>query len=109
MERHVGEYKEAGMNLYDGEDRYRAEIFLPAELRNGFKFAVRENSLEISIARKESINKNNKIVEFFYNSTSESYFNETIPLREKVLVDNVKSEYKDNILEIIIPKSRGCQ
>lgn len=97
-------FREPLTDLRDEEDSIVAAIELPGVDKRDIKINVTEESLEIKVEKKEEA----KIKGKNYIKEERAYkgFYRKITLPEKIIPDKVKANYKDGILEVIMPKQQ---
>lgn len=101
-EKGIAIYQCPGMIVQETNNQYIAKIKILPEIKKDLKFNVRKNSLEVSLSRKEEQRQEHD--DFFFYGTREAAFSSEIYLNKAVDIDKVKSEYKEGVLTITIPK-----
>lgn len=89
-------------NVYETEREYLVKIVLPNMERSKINIEIKGNSLTIS-GGKNSVKKT-MIGELYSTRQNFSSFQRVIPLPGNVKEHEAKTEYRDNILTIILPK-----
>lgn len=92
------------VNVHEDESSFRMEVASPGMEKGDFKINVRDNLLLISAEKKtekKEEDKNFTRREFNYAS-----FRRSFALPENVDQENIKAEYNNGILNVIIPKMK---
>ena len=88
-------------NVLENEDEFCIEMAVPGYNKDHINIKVEDDVLTITgdLKRDESVKKNYKRVEFNYEG-----FERSFTLSDHVDTENIKADYKDGILSIILPK-----
>ena len=90
------------VNIKEDNDKYVLEMAAPGMKKNDFHINLEKDVLTISSEQKEEKEEkkdNFARREFYYNSFSRSF-----SLPETVDVENIKADYKNGILNVVLPK-----
>jgi HSP20 family protein len=90
------------VNIKEDNDKFVLEMAAPGMKKNDFHISVEKDVLTISSERKEEKEEkkdNYARREFYYNSFSRSF-----NLPESIDLENIKADYKNGILNIVLPK-----
>lgn len=105
-EKGVVKYQSPGMIVTETSSHYTARIKIKPELKNNLKFKVRKNSLEVSLSKKEEKRIEDREKGFFFFGSRQAGLSSEVYLEREVDTSSVKSEYKDSILTITMPKKK---
>ena len=95
-------YGKPAANIMESKDEFEVSIAAPGLNKKDFKINLENNILAVSVESKEEIVDENKKYtrkEFLRNSFKRSF---TIP--RTVEVEKINAEYKDGILNVVLPK-----
>lgn len=91
------------INVSENDKQYIVEVVSPGFKREDFKVSMNDDVLTISAETKSEMKDENKEYsrrEYSYNSFTRSF---TLP--ENAKGDNIDANYKNGVLELIIPKT----
>ena len=94
------------VDIYEGKDTIIVKVELPGVQKEDVSIELQENTLTLSGERKHEVEvKEGKYhrIERFYGAFSRSF---TLP--DIGEVEKVRATYKDGVLEIALPKSKGA-
>lgn len=97
---HANYCRKPATNIIENENNFELSLAVPGLEKDDIKIDLEDNLLTISAEKEvktENVNFSRK--EFAYHSFSRSF---TLP--KTVEVDKIKADYKNGILNIIIPK-----
>lgn len=106
-EKGVVKYQSPGMIISEVGGDYIARITVSPELRKNLNFKVRKNSLEFEISKKVERQEEDKSAGSFLYEKAEGEFRTMVGLDKDIDTEKVKSEYKDSILTITMPKKKS--
>jgi len=95
------------VNIIEDNDRFRLEMAAPGLQKSDFQINVEKDVLTISSEKKEEKEEkddNYARKEFYYNSFSRSF-----NLPETIDVENIKADYKNGILNVVLPKKEEAK
>ena len=90
------------VNIKEDNNKFALELAAPGMKKNDFHINVEKDVLTISSERKEEKEEkkdNYARREFYYSS-----FNRSFNLPDTIDIENIKADYKNGILSIILPK-----
>jgi len=100
---HNCDYNRPAANILDNEKDFTIELAVPGMRKDQFRINLEDDVLTISVERKEEEvqeEKNFSRREFRYDEFSRSF-----SLPDIVDQDNIKADYKDGVLSVVLPKS----
>jgi len=99
---HNCDYNRPAANILDNEKDFTIELAVPGMRKDQFRINLEDDVLTISVERKEEVQeeKNFSRREFRYDEFSRSF-----SLPDIVDQDNIKADYKDGVLSVVLPKS----
>ena len=92
------------MNVEEKDDVVNVRAHLPNIKKENISIKLHKNILTISGEEKQS--KEKKSEDSYFSSSSHSSFSQSISLPENINAKNIKTNYKDGILDITIPKNQ---
>ena len=95
------------VNITENSDRFVLEMAAPGLKKSDFHINVEKDVLTISSEQKEEKEEkddNYARKEFYYNSFSRSF-----NLPETIDVENIKADYKNGILNLVLPKKEEAK
>ena len=95
------------VNVKEDDKQFTLEMAAPGLKKDDFKINLDNHMLTISKEekeQKEEQNDNYTRKEFVYNSFSRSF-----RLPKTILVDKIKADYKDGILNVTLPKDEKAK
>jgi HSP20 family protein len=94
-------------NLVESDKEFEVTIDLPGMKAEDFNIEIREGNLWITGERKCESLSEGKV----FRRVGRSYgrFEEVIPLDSPVKEDQVRAEYKDGVLHLVVPKAESAK
>ena len=95
------------VNITENNDRFVLEMAAPGLKKSDFHVNVEKDVLTISSEQKEEKEEKDDSYsrrEFYYNSFSRSF-----NLPETIDVENIKADYKNGILSVVLPKKEDAK
>jgi HSP20 family protein len=102
---HSGSYP--AVNIQEDDKQFTIEMAAPGLKKADFKINIEDHVLAITKEqeeKKEEVKDNYTRREFVYN-----HFSRSFRLPKTILVDKIKAEYKDGVLQIALPKDAKAQ
>ena len=103
----LGAFNEQGsaMNIIEDNNCYCIDVYAPGFMKKDFKVAI-ENNI-ITITAKKEINDNKLMLNsiFGFDEYNHDSFSRSFKLPDNILHNQVNATYKNDILQLIIPKS----
>lgn len=100
---HTCDHNRPAANILDNEKDFTIELAVPGMHKDQFRINLEDDVLTISVERKEDEameEKNYTRREFRYDEFSRSF-----SLPEIVDQDNIKADYVNGVLSVVLPKS----
>jgi len=92
------------MDIYETKKDVVAKVELPGVDPKQIEVEVKDNILRIEAKSEEK--KEEKGKGYFRKEISSGYYKRAVPLPAEVIGGKAKAEYKEGILEIVIPKKK---
>jgi len=89
------------IDLVDAGDKFVIQMPLPGMAREEIEISVFGQTITLSGEKRRQLIKDAKYIS---RERSYGYFKKTIELPEAILSDEIKAEYDDGILTVIVPK-----
>ncbi len=93
------------IDLYETDDSFILEADLPGVKAEDVKVEVQNGDLLLEGRR--AIEKNQSLGRFHTMERSSGYFTRQMRLPELVVKDEISAEFKDGVLRVTLPKSKG--
>jgi HSP20 family protein len=100
---HTCDHNRPAANILDNEKDFTIELAVPGMSKDQFRINLEDDVLTISVERNEDEAKEEKNYtrrEFRYDAFSRSF-----SLPEIVDQDNIKADYDNGVLSVVLPKS----
>ncbi|MEE4257514.1 MAG: Hsp20/alpha crystallin family protein [Bacteroidales bacterium] len=100
---HTCDHNRPAANIIDNEKDFIIELAVPGMKKDQFKINLEDDILTISVERKEEDAKEEKNYtrrEFRYDAFCRSF-----SMPEIVDQDNIKADYANGVLSVVLPKS----
>jgi len=94
-------------NITENDDAFEVELAVPGMDKKDFQVNVENGNLVISAEKEEE--KEEKKKDYCRKEYNYDSFRRSFSLPETVNVDEVKAEYKDGILNLIVPKKEEAK
>jgi len=94
------------INTREGEFAYHIEVDLPGVSKENINVQIEDGSLVISGERK--INKEVKEENYYKIESSFGSFSRSFSLPKEADIENIHTESKDGVLEVIVPKLQSA-
>lgn len=91
----------------ESDDNYTVEVEVPGLKKDDISITYEDQTLTVSGERKKSQEEEGKVrqhAELYYGK-----FSRSVRLPAKVEDDQIKAEYRDGILKVILPKDAGAK
>jgi HSP20 family protein len=98
----VSKFSNPDYNVFENENDFTVEIAAPGLDKKNFKIAVNEDVLEIQsefVEQKEEKQKN-----YIFKGFSYGNFQKNFTLPQNIDKDNIKANYDNGVLQVIVPK-----
>jgi HSP20 family protein len=95
------------VDVEETKDNIVARVELPGMKKEDIKVTLTNNMLTISGERKHQTEEKSKT--YYRIERSYGKFQRTVELPSEVVADKAKANYKDGILELVIPKSEKAK
>ena len=92
------------VNIKESDEVFQVELAAPGLKKEDFSIEVKEDQLIIKVEKREEENKETdtyKRMEFKYSTFTKKFY-----LPNEVDAENIKANYSDGILNLIIPKMK---
>lgn len=102
----VGEFLPS-LEVKEDENQFLLHLDIPGMERKDLDISVTGNTLTVKGERKEEENKKGK--GYFYSERRYGSFHRSVELPTEVDADKVAANYKDGVLELVLPKSEKAK
>lgn len=96
------------INISDDENNVYIEALAPGLNPENLQLTVINNTLQIN-SEKQALTAEIKPEDFHRNERVSGKFTRVITLPVEVNAENVKAEYRDGLLEIVVPKAEAAK
>ena len=106
--RFAGNHREyrVPVNIVKNEGNYELYVFAPDRTKGDFRINVKGHELSISYNHKEDIAEKRNWIRHEFSKTS---FERTFMIDETVDTENIRAEYENGILQVILPIIPGSE
>jgi len=101
-----GNFFRVPVNIIKNEDSYELHVFAPDRDKEDFKINIKGNELSISYELQKDENQNQSWIRHEFRKTS---FERTFLIDETVDTENIKAEYVNGILHLMLPIIPGSE
>lgn len=99
-----GDFRVPTSDVYETDDAYVINVETPGMDKNDVKVEMDDNTLTIR-AEKTQEQKDDQKKGYFRSERSYTGFYRQFPLPEGVDSENIKAQYNNGVLEVIVPKT----
>lgn len=96
------------VNITENDDSFKLEMAAPGLDKNDFKITLENGQLNISASREKS-NEESEEGKWYRKEFNYSSFKRTFQIQDDINPDNIKAEYNNGILTLVLPKKEEAK